>query len=277
MAAFNKPAILLFAALLLLQGCATAPRIPEAERASLGVIGVAKASFKPEPLIRRPAAGSCAGAGRGAAAGALTCIGAGFQGGNGYAASAGILLSPLGALIGCIYGVAAADTAEQVEADAAVIEPAVRGLDVQDGVAGRLMEAVAERTGREIVAIPEAGPASPDSGADIKTAAGLGVDTVVETSVLVYGITGAYSVDPPLDFVMTARFRVVKTGDGRVLYENTKRYNGGGVEFGEWAAGGGLLITSEFDKACSTVVNGAVGEMFAPDPDMPRCDPPFNY
>ncbi|MBI5236648.1 MAG: hypothetical protein HY886_10435 [Deltaproteobacteria bacterium] len=120
---FRRTSILGLAALLLIwqTGCAVshrgAPMTPEEAgrlKSRLGAIAVVSAEFTPEAALQTPAKGAAEAFGKGAVGGAGVMLGGTSGSDSAGGAVIGLLLIPVGAVVGGVHGAIVADSAKDV-------------------------------------------------------------------------------------------------------------------------------------------------------------------
>ena len=246
-------------------GCATAPKPPppllsEQVRANLGTIGVATARFSPEAHLEAPTSGKWSGAGKGAAAGFFGSIQGAAQGG-GYGGAVVLLLSPVFAMGGAIYGAIAAESAEKVEAAEATFKKALADLKIQETFRDRVLQVARDQTRHVLVLVPEHGPTAPGGAVEYSFVASQGVDTVLEIGVEKLGLPGG-GINPPLSLIMNAHARLVRATDGMELHARTWIYRSGTRKFVEWAADNAQPLHEELERAYQSLAEQVVDELF---------------
>jgi outer membrane lipoprotein SlyB len=246
-------------------GCATSRPIislgAKTESENIGITGV---NFQPETSLCTPAKGTFAGLGRGATIGMLGTMGSGVYGGPGTLII-GIILSPVGAVVGGMYGAGAAEPAERIEAYEIELNRTIAECNAQKAMLTRFSATASRRTGRTFVEIAGMQHTTQAAEPEYTSIAHNGIETVMEIAVLKYGLEGAWTFDPPLYFFMTAKARVLKTADGSVLYSNIFQYKSDKKEiitFADWAADHAFRFRRERDTAFSTLSERIVEELF---------------
>lgn len=222
-------------------GCAprTTPLLAESLRASLGEVAVVSAEAPPDRHFSRPVPG---GVGAGAV-GVGVGLGAGVLGGAACFASFGYfwpacaaaLWTPVmmvtGGVEGAVKGVSLADLHEASEA----LELTASEAFVQDELRDELVRLISRQSGERVVtARLGRGPATLTAGADYRSLADEGANSVIEVTVLsldlerisipgkvpTYGPSFSIQrlIDPPLILRVRARARLVRAVDGTELY-----------------------------------------------------------
>jgi len=246
-------------------GCATTqgpqpPRLSEEVRANLGTIGVVSGRFSQEAHLEAPTSGKWSGAGKGAAAGFFGSIQGAAQGG-GYGGAVVLLLSPVFAMGGAIYGAIAAESAEKVEAAEATFKRALADLKIQETFRNRVLQVARDQTRHVLVLLLEHGPTAPGGAVEYPFVTSQGVDTVLEIGVEKLGLPGG-GINPPLSLIMNAHARLVRATDGMELYARTWIYRSGTRKFVEWAADNAQPLHEELERAYQSLAEQVVDELF---------------
>lgn len=246
-------------------GCATVPTGPppmltDSARANLGTIGVAATRVAAESHLEGPTSGKGSGTGKGAAAGFLGCILGGAQAG-GYGAAVGILLSPVCALGGGIYGAIAAETSERVEEAEATLNKAVVDLNIQEAMRERVFQIARQETRYPLVLLTEQDPSARDAVVAGRSSAGQETDTILDVSVTRFGLEGG-GINPPLPLVVAAHARLIRVSDGTEFYTASWTYRSGTRKFLEWAANNAEPLRAELDRSVQTLAEAILEELF---------------
>lgn len=262
-------------------GCATRPPVPvgvqpmspppsPSVRARLGTVGVASGRFTPAVSLTGPAAGRGAGAARGAALGAEWGASAGYVLGLGspLVLIFGPALAIVGAPIGALVGASRAEPAPDLQAKRAALETGFADLGPQ--LHAMLRERVLllgqERAPRAPRPLPDHGPSVAIERVDYRGLAAQGIATVLEVRVVGLGLHGewfiAKAIRPPVSCVLGARTRLVRTSDGRTLYDGTMTYRGPARPLEEWVADGAARFREEVQVAVGWVAEQVVDQVF---------------
>jgi hypothetical protein len=221
------PALLAAAVLAAHSGCASvgpqeSPHRPSEEtRSRFGRVGVTWDRSGDGLGGYVPARGSLDGAGRGAVAGMLVDLkitlgltaGSAAMGEAGPFLAAGFLglglfMLPVSALIGSIYGAAAAPDSKTVDEAAEVLRLAIDRREFARGVARTILA-----RGRACL---------DDSLEEVEPGSMLdGFQTLLVVDPPLFTLVGPYNVNPELQLVLQQTVTLVRTSDHRVLYRNT--------------------------------------------------------
>lgn len=233
--------LLIAAAFLVAEGCASAPAPPPSEevRRSLGRIGIRSGLAAPSGEWNMPAKGGWAGGGRGAAVGALSVLSAPCAG---YGCAANVLIAPVGAVIGGIAGSAMAEPATSVEEAEAAIRTAFADLPIPDMLRDRVLDVSRAET-RHIFAQHD-GTAAPDATAESLA----GPDTILQINVQGYGTKAAWRPNPPVFLFLDTDIRLLRPADGVVIYSRKVSWVSAGRSLAEWATANGDPVREELGR-----------------------------
>lgn len=266
---------------LLLAACTSVPpgwskRLPdppsEAARASFGRIGLVLAATDAAPRLDAPPSRGGA-VGIGAGKGALTVIAAGATAGPiGFAL--GVFLSPVGMLVGGVYGAVAAEDSEEVAAGRRRIVAALQESDFEARLVAALVRHSSVDAGRELRVLDERWdfPPSPERLAGTRAA---GLDSVLVVRIGVLGLVAqTMDVAPTLHFACYSRAHLVRLADGAMLHElpliwsSTTRLAGGwpaedqGESFLDWSAVEARDLRAVLADASEATAERIVEELF---------------
>jgi hypothetical protein len=254
------------------------PPLSESARSELGTIGVVTAHFLPKPVFQIPAKGWLAGVGRGAAnwsaAGASAPLGGGAPSGGGANnaagnAAAGVVILALavaagtiGGMAGSFAGAAKAEPAEKVNASENILQSAVSSLRIHESMRDRFIQLAQNQTRERFVVLLDEGPNSPEEKIDYTSLRNEGIDTVVEMSVVSFGLAGPWDVNPLLSFSLDSHVRVIRIYDGVVLYDTPLIFRGGEHTFSDWAINNGQPFHEELEVALRALTEKIADELF---------------
>ena len=253
------------------------PPLNESARSELGTIGFVTAHFLPEPVFQLPAKGWLAGAGRGAAnwsaagASAPLSVSGGAPSGGGAAgnAAAGVVIlglavaaGTIGGMAGSFAGAAKAEPAEKVNASENILQSAVSSLRIHESMRDRFIQLAQNQTRERFVVLLDEGPNSPEEKIDYTSLRDKGIDTVVEISVVSFGLAGPWNVNPLLSFSLDSHVRVIRIYDGVVLYDTPLIFRGGEHTFSDWAINNGQPFHEELEVAFRALTENIVDELF---------------
>jgi hypothetical protein len=260
--------ICLFILLLIGQsGCATPkpyalpPPLSEEVRENIGTVGVASACFLPKAEIQKPM-GKGSGAAAGAGQGALAVVNGGAMSADPLGLLIGIALAPVGAAIGGVVGVVEGVPSPQIKEAENSINKAISEVNIQAAMREYVLRVARQQTGYHFTLLDSDGPKTPETKVDYTFLRKEGIDTVLEITVHVFGLSGLKGINPPLAFFMTLQTRVVRTLDGAVLYEQKLEYRSARRTFTNWAANDAKLFRAEFDRCYESLAEKVVEEIF---------------
>lgn len=218
----------------------------ETTRAGFGRLSLVLLTADTRVDLHGPTSGKPAGAGKGVSLG-ITTLGSGISAGSGESAAmlavAIVLLLPLLAIGGAVYGSTVAQPADLVREAEAVF---VASFDVADFTAELLARTALEA--ERAASVRFVAPAGP-------------VDSRVELGVMSVNWVGD-GIDPPLRLRVTSRCRVLRTQDGELLHELELTYLGGEQKLLAWAADHGSVLRDELELAAETLAVALVEELF---------------
>ena len=164
----------------------------------------------------------------------------------------GLLLSPIALVVGAIR----AAPASKVEEATASLNKALGDLKVQETMRDRVLQEAREQTRHNFVLIQDQAPYS--------SLADKGIDTVLEISVERLDLAGS-GLNPKLPLVINVRARLVRVQDETNLYSDKWTYSGYGQKFTEWAADNAKQFREEVDRACQSLAEQIVKQLFLED------------
>jgi hypothetical protein len=206
---------------ILPMGCAHVPEsLPPGE---MGSIALVHAHFAPEMTLDQPARGWLAGAGRGSADWAGKIMTAPLSGGGwggcsgpGCGLALAVILAvttaaaTVGGVAGAVVGAVKAEPARQVAEAESLIRTAIAELRVQESLRDHVTrEALKENRGSWTFLEGE-GPVLQGQKVSYRRLAERGFDTVLEISVLRFGLIGPWEVNPPLRGAVRAYLQVYR-------------------------------------------------------------------
>ena len=243
---------------------AVSPPPTPAVRARLGTVGVAVGQFTPAASLVGPPTGRGAGAGRGAAAGAA--IGAiPMYGLYPPLVLLGVGVAIIGAPIGAIVGASRAEPAADLQAKQVALETAFADMGPQ--LHAMLRERVVvlgrDRASRALRPLPDHGPSAVIERVDYRGLAAHEVATVLEVRVVGFGLFGdEWGIRPPVSCLLAIRTRLVRTSDGRTVYEATMAYRGPARPLEEWLADDAAPLREEVQAAVGWSAEQIVDQVF---------------
>jgi hypothetical protein len=146
---------------------------------------------------------------------------------------------------------------DEIEGPAAAIGMALQRTDIQtrlrDEVSAQLAASVTSLRASSMDEVPKEGYTALRAE---------GFDTVLELSVLEMGLRGGDSADPPLQYFMEARARLIRTKDSTVLFEKVFYYSAGSMTFGQWGEENAREFVKEISNSIVTITGQILQEVF---------------
>lgn len=221
---------------------------------NLGKIGVVFADFQPESVFQKPMTRGKAAA-RGAGFGAIAPIAVGFECGGPAGAIYGIFLTPVGALIGGIVGVATGESPEKLTNIENDLNSYLSTRNLQEEMRASLLSLAREQTKNIFVALEVPGPGTPYEEVAYGTLSGSDADTVLEVSVLRCDLDGVKdAMNPDLNLTVDTHTRFISVKDGKVLGSLPFTYESGTHKFSDWGADNARLFKEGLDSALQFLI-----------------------
>jgi hypothetical protein len=215
----------------------------------LGKIGVVSASFRPESAFQKPMTRWKAAA-QGAGFGAIVPIAVGFECGGPGGAIYGIFLTPVGALIGSIVGVATGESSEKLKNTEDSLNNYLATRNLQEEMRAFLLSLAREQIRNPFVALEVQGPGTPYEEIIYDTLSGSVADTVLEIGVLRCDLNGVKdAMNPDLHLTVDTYTRFISVKDGKVLDSPSFRYESDNHKFSDWGADNARLFKEGLDSA----------------------------
>lgn len=242
-----------------------APEKVEQMRSELGTVGVAVASYRAEPKILRPAKGPVGGAGRGFIVGASTTVMAGALSPIPGGTFIGILLAPIGALVGMSYGAMKATSTAEVDQAEKTIDHKISHLQAMDPIQILRDETVRmglERTDLTFVPLPSLGPKNPDDVVRYDLLDLNGINTVLELRAEEGGLRGRYTISPPSSAYLKVQARLIAIRDNELLLEDALFCASKKREYREWSENDGQLFLEAILSCIPDLTEKVVDDFF---------------
>jgi hypothetical protein len=237
----------------------------EALRSNISRVGVVMLDSNVQTVVKLPAKGSGQGFVRGAAMGAMLPVVFGILAPVPGSALVGILLAPIGAVAGSVYGSATAMPTDEVEAAERLLDQA--GQEVRRlGLSGELLDEVVglgnQRTDMTFFKISNAGsihPGMEEIEENIKSE----FDTILEIRIDKVGLNAIYSVDPPIEVFVKVGVRLIRTRDGQELLKDIIVCRSDEEKkLDDWIKDGGESFTEEFKGCVPEVAEKIIDDFF---------------
>lgn len=159
---------------------------------------------------------------------------------------AGILLAPVGAVVGAVAGAVRAEPTATVEEKEAAVRKTLGELKIQEEFLGCVTRALRETSPQIMVA---------DSGTESPS-------TILEVAIEMFGLDAGCCINPPLTYVVTEHTRLLRGSDGAELYGHWLTYRARTRPLDEWVAQDGTLLKEEAGRACTSLAEWLVDEVF---------------
>jgi hypothetical protein len=270
-------------AVCVLVACGSTPKPPpplaQDVRSSLTTVGVITSGPPIGGKVDAPV-----GVGKQAVVGFIEGGGIGAAGGAGAGALAGLfcgpaapLCVPVGAIFGAgagliggsAYGSIAGGVNAIPESTAGEIQTALLGAISDRDLQADLRERVLRRTGNAMGVDLGVGAIEPVALPDYSSFNSRGVGTVLEMSLTQVAFAGKGGRNPTLTLVMTARARLIRIGDKRVLWDvKEMRFESSPAAFSLWAGRDSDLLKAEIDNGLDSLAR-QMGEALFIAPGTP--------
>lgn len=261
-----KNFVCLLLCLLLFAGCAT-PVIPRENRDKLGRLGMATVGFAPE-VVLDVTRGRGHGALMGAAGGASGSVAAGILYLNPFSVFVGVLLAPVAAVGGAVYGAIVADSADEVQKSINPIETLLHGMEFQQVLRQNVAEFTRRRTSQRFVQTDLMGSESPGQPRNLQDEKEL--DSVLEVGIREIRLQDQNLSNTRVVLKVTGFARLVRVRDGSLCLEKDYRYQSADRGLDIWAQHGGSLVKDELRLAYEQIAGLIVDDYFLPVSDFPQ-------
>ena len=270
--------VLILSLLVLQQGCTTSPWMPwsphvtEDVRAKIRTIGVVVAEELPRVTLELPSKGAASGAGRKAgkwsgnwamATGSIAGQGKEF----GLTTEAAMLVvTPVVALAGAVYGAIEAPSTEAVESQEAKVRGVLQGEHLIHRLQDHVLKQVIDRTDISIATLPR--EASDQSG-HRETVLTSGVpqpDTILMIQLKSVDLRGKFDVDPPLALNLEAQVTLTAPSAATPLYTHSFHYVTGARRLTEWTADDAKIFREAVDLSLVRLAELIVDDLFLTHP-----------
>ena len=255
-------------------GCAhtPTPSLSNEVRAQLGTVGIVPAKFRPEADLSVPAKGWLAGAGRKSAIWGGKGLAFPYNlgmGGNCRESLCGLFILTLvvtagtiGGLSGGVVGAIQAEPSKKVSHDEEVIATVIASMKMQESLCSRVEQVAQSRTLDHFVVVADQGPTAPEEKNSYGSLAEKGIDTVLEIAIPRIALAGDWDINPSLQFQMNSHIRLIRTTDGKELYDSSSEYKGISLSFSNWADNDAKPFFKELEKAYQFLAERIVWEVF---------------
>ena len=261
----------LFIGLMAVFGCAKSPTVYslpteelESMRDEISSVAVVSGQYKTMEQLDLPAKGVLAAGGRGFVSGVGATIAVGVVSPVPGGTIIGIVLSPIGGVVGFFRGMVVAEPTEKIEAAEQALNEAaekLRTMNLGDTFREDFMALAAERTGKQFRFYEEYGPLTPHEKVDYDPADFPGADTVLEIRPIRAGLWGLWTVNPPASPFAEVGIRLIRLRDGKVLIDDTIMCAGEERSYEVWATNSDLFV-QEIVKCVPRLVGKIVDDTF---------------
>jgi len=255
-------------------GCARTPRIYmmqpealEAIRSEISTIGVYLSPEPPETVVMLPAKGVWGGLKRGIVVGASLPIMIGLASPIPGGTFLGVLVSPLGAVLGGIYGIFTAVPAEEVEHSEVVLAIAtekIKQRKLRDAFIKNVIDMGNTTTGLTFVAWQEARVST-----DMHNKAHLPypqkekIDALLNIQFEKVGLHGSYTIDPPTDTFVQVHVELIRLKDNtNLLDEHFTCASDEERTYQDWADQAGSDMIYEFRDCVPELTEKIIDDFF---------------
>ncbi len=226
--------------------------LTESQRASLGALAVGVPLGAPGTTVEAPLTAKQAAA-WGAGKWFLNCIGQG-----GYI---GLIISPACALIGATVGAGSGTDPEVIEANGEAIVRALEEFYVHEALRDEVVRVARAETDAEFEVLGAGAAAARET---FDTVLEIGVDELL----LPTQSEGAVA-NLPTAITVRARARVVRRGDGTVLYDRAYGFTTEPRQFAGWGANDGAAVRYELGVGYRDLAERIVDDVLLAYPVMP--------
>lgn len=254
-------------------GCSSKKQRPlalsEEFRAQFTTIGIVSARSLPAAKLELPAKGSLKGAGEGAKAGAAVGVlpGLAVAGGGPYGPVIGIPLAAAGAIVGALvgstYGAFAAEPAAKVEEAEATLTKAIAELKIQETLEEHVLKQAREETRYAFIPLKVSAFKDRDGHASYHDLENSAIGTILETSVLSFGLTAqSLGPTPPLAMFMKVRVRLIDPTVGNAFYDEAFEFKTEFYEYAQWTGDDGQRFLDALIEGYQSLAAQIVYELF---------------
>jgi len=240
--------VLILSLLMLQQGCTApplrpwSPHVTEDVRAKISTIGVVVAEELPRVALDLPSKGAASGAGRKAgkwsgnwamAAGSMAAYGREFGLTTGAAM---LVVTPVVASAGAVYGAIEAPSAEAVESQEAQVRGVLQAEDLIHRLQDHVLKQVTDRTDISIATLPREASDQIGHRETVSTSGVPQPDTMLMIQLKSIDLRGKFGVDPLLALNLEAQVTLTPPSAATPLYTHAFQYVTGARRLTEWTA-----------------------------------------
>jgi hypothetical protein len=238
---YSLSPLLILSVLMLQQGCTWkpwSPHVTEDVRAKIRTIGVVVTEELPRVTVELPSKGVASGAGRKAGKWSgnwvMNAVGIATQV-EGYGLTTGaamLVVTPVVASAGVVYGAIEAPSAEVVESQEAQVHGVLQAEDLIHRLRHLLLTHVTDRTDISVAALPSEA-SDPIGYREIVPASGVPQpDAMLRILLKSIDLQGTFDVDPPLALHLKAEVTLTSPSAAPLLYTHAFQYVTGARRLG---------------------------------------------
>ena len=242
--------------------------------ADTGSIAVISSQHVPEFRLTVPAKGLSDGGTKGVREGAAFGLELAQSPGSPEAKVVSLMLTPLFAGVGGVYGMFAASSSSFVDDHEAAVRKAVAEMRIQEKMNDAFWKNVYRITSRTFVPLETNDPFALGIP-DYQPFKAIGIDPVLELTVTEFGLLSSDAVQPILTLYVTLRTRLVRAHDNAelIMHDFTCTGTGGwGHYFTAWAENDARLFMVELDDCYQRLAVEVLARLYLVDDEVSRND-----
>ena len=269
--------LLILSLLMLQQGCIPSPSRPwsphvtEDVRAKIRTIRIVVAEELPRVTVELPSKGAASGAGRKAGKWAGNwAMSAGMTSGGdilGITTAAAILVvTPVVASAGAVYGAFEAPSAEAVESQEARVRGVLQAEDLIHRLENHVLNYVTDRTDMPVTTQPKE---ASDQIGHRETVPASGVsqpDAMLRIDLKSIDLRGRFDVDPPLALNLDAQVTFTTPFAATSPYIHAFKYVTGARRLTEWTADDAKVFVEAIERSLARLAELIVDDLFLTTP-----------
>ena len=242
----------------------------------LGSVAVVYGNFTPEIMLDKPAKGWLAGAGRGSANWAGKIFAWPFTNDSlpicdGELCGLALLVmlaltttaATVGGMAGAVVGAVKAEPAKKVDEAENIINSAVAKLRIQETLRDHVVKEAQKEERGCFTVLEGYGPTSIDQKVSYRHLTERGFDTILQISVIRFGLIGKWELNPPLQLEMVVQVKVIQARDDKELYSDIFQYTGESRKFSEWCAENAQALQDEFERCYRVLAEDIISRLFS--------------
>ncbi|MCP4623546.1 MAG: hypothetical protein GY850_08450 [bacterium] len=177
----------------------------------------------------------------------------------------GVLLAPVGAFVGMIYGALTATSTAEVEKAEEIIDQTIirlQAMNLLQTLGDETVRIGLERTDLRFVALPGLGPKSPKEVVRYDLLDTTGIDTILELRVEQGGLRGRYTISPPSSAYLKMRARLIVRSNNEILLEDTVFCASQKRDYREWSENDGQLFVDALISCATDLTAKVIDDFF---------------